>query len=729
MRIFFLAVIYCTIFSIQSVFAQNFNLQGVVTEKISGNPVYNAHVYFKGTTIGTATDRGGHFCLKNIKSGIYQLVISKLGYNRVSEKIDLKKNFIDLQYKISISDSSLDEIVVTGTSTPHHIKNAPVQTELISKRQIEQTAPSDFTELMLNISPSFDFTPRSMGPFMRLNGLSNDYILFLIDGKRMYGDIGGQTDLNRINPENVQKIEIVKGASSALYGSEAIAGVINIITRQPRQKVYLSNNTRVGGYGKWIQNNKLSINLGKFSSHTSFDRKQTDGWQLNKYELNDEKLVETDEKAVDESSDYTINQKLTYAPMQNLSIYLQGSKYERDVKKPKSVRNYGFFYDNFTYAGGAKYLLKKGNYIKADWHSDNFRYYYKYNQQHGDYANGDKIIQTEQLRDAFNIKSMVGISHAHLIIAGVDYVNEELESAGRLEGEKASAYTNAVFVQDEIKLLTDFTLVAGVRFVNHKEFGNAFTPKLAALYKLNNVNLRATYARGFKAPTLKELYYRYHYQRFNTLYLGNPSLNPQTSDYYSASVEYHSERFSASISVYQNRVNDLIDYQTVETAPEDTATGISRTRQHYNISKAQTTGADMLFNAEIGRGFTLGGGYSFVDAKNLTDDIRLENVAQNYGNIRLGYHHNWNKYHLSAVLNGRFQDEKFFEDERNAKAYNIWKLTTTHCFDIQGPFDLTVVAGINNILDYVDDSLYGSHYGTINPGRTFFTGLNIEFAR
>ena len=85
---------------------------------------------------------------------------------------------------------------------------------------------------------------------MQLNGLGNDYILILVDGKRIHGDVGGQNDLNLIDPHNIEKIEIVKGASSALYGSDAIAGVINVITKKHNEGLLAENSTRVGSYGQ-----------------------------------------------------------------------------------------------------------------------------------------------------------------------------------------------------------------------------------------------------------------------------------------------------------------------------------------------------------------------------------------------------------------------------------------------------------------------------------------------
>ena len=684
-----------------SLWAQHVSFFGKVSEKKSGEPVVGANVYFSGTTWGAVTNKDGAFVIRSVKPGNYEVIVSCVGFRRVKEEVVVPEKGTRFDCSLETSSGTLGEVVVTGTGTPHHLKSPPVQTELIDSKLITNTASPDFTDLMSSISPSFDFSPGVMGPFMQLNGLGNDYIVVMI--------------------------EVVKGASSALYGSEAIAGVINIITKKSDSKAAAVTSNRIGGHGEWIQHNSLDLNFGRFSSSTSFDRKTTDGWQLSKYEKDGDELVETDAMAQNASTDFTFDQKFSYDVTRQLNVYLQGSKYRRDVERPQSVGKYGYFYDDFSYAAGAEYLLNKTNKLTIDWSSDRFSYDYKYNQKSGDYVDGDKVKQTEQLRNALNLKGIFKLSPSHQLSAGGEYIDEELESEGRLPDEKADAYTLAAYVQDEMKIVKDLSLVAGLRYVNHKEFGSVFTPKVSVLYKLGDFNFRGTYARGFKAPTLKELYY--HYEKSGYLYLGNPDLDPQTSDYYAVSAEYIINGLSFSLTGYRNDVDDLIDYKTIETSDEDAANGIKTTRLHYNIQKAGTKGVDFLFNANLGAGFSIGGGYSYVDARNKTDDIRLDGVAENYGNFRMGYMHNWKNYQMNVNLNARLQDGKFYDDEEygNAKGYNLWNLTTVHRISGPGDFTFEITAGIDNLFDYVDDSPYGSHYGTINPGRTCFVGLQIGF--
>nr|WP_321357624.1 TonB-dependent receptor [uncultured Draconibacterium sp.] len=723
-KIYLLSV--ALLFSVLFANAQNAVLKGVVNQKSNQQPLPGAHVYFSGTTTGTATNNKGEYQLKRLKEGTYDLVVSFSGFKRVKKNITLKAGENIVNFEMEESNTSLGEIVVTGTGTPHHLKTAPVPTELISKKVIMNTGASDFNELMANVSPSFDFTPGTMGSFMTINGLGNDFILVLIDGKRMYGDVGGQNDLSRINPDDIERIEVLKGAASLLYGSDAIAGVVNIITKKSKQKINVSNTTRIREYATLQQNNSIDVNLGKFSWNGNFNLKSSDGWQNSPYEEDDDELVETDAMTQNKYKDHTFNHVLTFRATDKLELYAGNSVYQKDVFRPQSVGKYGYYYEDKTAQAGAKYLFNRTDYISLDYNYDKYLYYYKYNQESGDYVDGDKSINNDQRMNNIRLKYVNALSDKNKLTVGTDYLQEKMVSEDRLADGEAEAYTVALYAQDELTVVKNLDIVAGVRAVKHKEFGSAFTPKVSLLYKLSNFNFRGTYGHGFKAPTLKELYYAY--EKRGTLYMGNTDLDPQKSQFYSAGIEFNNEFLSASVTGYINNVDDLIDYQTIDLQDGDAENGIKKRRQHYNIDESRSQGVDFLVNAKLGAGFTIGGGYSYVDAKDVSNDIRLEGVAQNYGNVRFAYDHSWKTYHLNANIIGRFQDDKFYDDG-DAKGYDIWKLTTNHRITNLGAFILDVQLGIDNIFDYVDDSPYGSHYGTINSGRTFFAGLTINFAQ
>lgn len=148
----------------------------------------------------------------------------------------------------------LDQVVVTGTGNHQQLKNTPVPVKVITASDIKKIGITDFQSAMASLSPSLSFSGGgAMGDYMMMNGLSNKYILILINGRRLTGDVANNIDLARIDMSRIRRIEIVNGAGSSLYGSDAIAGVINIITDEPKNTLRATSNTRYEEYGQFTQ--------------------------------------------------------------------------------------------------------------------------------------------------------------------------------------------------------------------------------------------------------------------------------------------------------------------------------------------------------------------------------------------------------------------------------------------------------------------------------------------
>jgi outer membrane receptor for ferrienterochelin and colicins len=240
---------------------------------------------------------------------------------------------------ITDSTHEIGEVVITSTGTQHLLKDTPVQTEVISRKMLERYGGKSLEDILSGLTASFAFAQGDMGSQTQLNGLGNNYILILIDGKRIHGDVGGENDLGLIDPHNIERIEIVKGAQSALYGSDAMAGVINIITKKHTEKgIYADNTTRYGTHNDLRQHNTLTLNIGQFSSQTNFQFQRNDGWQ-NTAEEWAEGMVLADSRnmTVNKFRNWQLAERLTYQPTPNLQLYAEGSYY----KKIFSVRQTG----------------------------------------------------------------------------------------------------------------------------------------------------------------------------------------------------------------------------------------------------------------------------------------------------------------------------------------------------------------------------------------------------
>jgi hypothetical protein len=341
------------------------------------------------------------------------------------------------------------------------------------------------------------------------------------------------------------------------------------------------------------------------------------------------------------------------------------------------------------------------------------------------------------------IKDLVGAwkkgSEGNLQLLRPAYRTQEFNTLAQQYNQMASKQNQLVKelnqASDNLREINkELDLVMGIRGIHHNKFGFISTPKLSAMYKQGKLTYRASFARGFKTPTLKELYYYYESERMGMyrLYLGNEDLKPQKSNYISFSLEFKKNKFSTSMNVYHNEIFDMIEYKIIPTSPENKNREIEETKQRYNINRARTRGLDWIFHASLFSGFSFGGGYSYVDARNLSLDIRLNGVAEHSATCKFNYSKKWKTYKLKLNLSGQYKSDKFYleeDQERSyAKPYQLWKLTSTHQVKKSKKWNTSLVAGIDNIFDYVDDSPYGGHYGTLNPGRTLFLAIQIVFS-
>ena len=495
------------------------------------------------------------------------------------------------------SKEKLQEVVVTGTGTQHLLKDAPVQTEVISRQALKNFAGRSIEEILSQLSSSFDFEQGDMGSQIHMNGLGNSYILILIDGKRIHGDVGGGNDLGLIDPNNIERIEIVKGASSALYGSDAIAGVINIITRKHDEGLMVENKTRYGTHNDVRQHNGVALRWGKISSYTNFQLQHNDGWQNTATEYTPSSaapITDSKSKTANEFTNWQIAERLSWNPTKAMELYAEGSWYQKGIyresgKYPKyDVYNYDLKYKNASATAGMKWTTVRGDLVTADVSWNKHAYYHAFTSttlaegfdEKGNfildypYFAGQKLLMSNQERTMLNVKGIFALTTTNKLSAGLEARYDYLEAPASIKGQTASDNTEAIYLQDELQLIKLLHITAGLRLNRNESFGWRLTPKLSAMLKVRDLRVRASWSQGFKTPTLKELNYQYARDMNGMiLFLGNPDLKPQTSNYYSLNAEYTIGHFNISATGYYNKLGDMI---TLVTIPNSEAPDVYR---------------------------------------------------------------------------------------------------------------------------------------------------------
>ena len=691
---------------------------------------------------------------------------------------------VEAQSDIWRSDS-LQEVVVTGTGTQHLLKNAPVQTEVITQKMLRQYGGKSLEDILAGLTASFAFNEGDMGSQMQLNGLGNSYILILIDGKRIHGDVGGENDLGLIDPHNIEKIEIVKGAQSALYGSDAMAGVVNIITKKHTEKgVFVDNSTRYGSHNDLRQHNSLVLTFGDFSSQTNFQMQRNDGWQ-NTAEEYAEAMVLTDSKnkTVNKFKNWQVAERLTYKPLKSLELYAEGSYYKKNILRPQNgthpscdVYTYDLRYNNASASLGGKWYPRgeksevrgKRDYITLDVDWNKHAYYYDYTAKHYDYVllqgeeygdqngewfsvamlPGQSKLQSDQQRVMGLLKGIFYLPYENTLNAGAEYRYDYLKAPERTETGTASDQTAALYVQDEFNMLEWLNITAGLRLVDNRSFGLRLTPKISAMLSVGDFRFRLGWSQGFKTPTVKELHYRYlHVMGSSTFFnIGNTNLDPQISNYYSANIEYRGRNFTASVTGYLNKLDNMI--ALVNVSPGEIPAGITnaylgdgstnvQARMYKNMDDARTCGLDFTLSYKVMKGLTLNAAYSYLDTKaHLYDEktermntVVIDGTAHHKWNASAMYSHTFSpSYALGISLSTRGSSTRYYQNNGNGKAYQIWRINTTHDLGKQDKMlAYRLEAGVDNIFNFVDRTMRPYHLGNNTSGTTVYGTFSIKF--
>ena len=650
---------------------------------------------------------------------------------------------------------NLNPVVVTGSGHHQRLKSTATPVHVLSAQEIREQGISTFDGALVRMMPQVSMAPNSMGSFLRLNGLGNKYILILVNGQKLNGDISNNVDLNRINMARVKRIEVLDGAASSLYGSDAIAGVINIITDQPTQDlISITSDTRVSGHGQLTESVSLDIFSKGFGSYTSFSHDRADSYRNNDLEYVKGSDTETQSSIAPLFTGYRSNivgQKFTYAPNQHLALNA-GLDYSYKITSRPETRaditggtDYEMRYKGLRWNVGGIYKFTSRNSLQANFVVDRYRYGKEYDVATKTYQIGDYVQSKKQRMMDGEIKAILGFTTNSTTIFGADWRQDHLTATSGNINEKV--YTLAAYAQHEMKFLKDFTATLGLRLTHHETFNNHLTPKVALMYAPGEFRFRATYSAGFRAPGLDELYY--HYYSVNRgkpqISFGNQDLKPEKSHYFSLNAEYRTQMIAVSLTGFINRINDMVVKENIDVNdaslmmlkrefPEMTDAEASKLVSYalyQNSDKGDIKGVQLNVSANLFPGFNLSTNYAYTYARTKSGEewTPLERSIRHTATIAADYHHAWKRYRLNVNLNGRLQSKTYYPGYEDAPGYGIWNLYTTHTFDVARWALIEPSIGIDNIFNRVDRRIDSAtrKYALYSPGTMLVVGLKVKF--
>ena len=530
-----------------------------------------------------------------------------------------------------LQEFALDDMVVTATRTESKMVDIPVNATVISAEKIADRHYLDVADALKDV-PGATVLDTGVGAYEKkvvLNG--DERVLVLVDGKRVNIDMGTMSrasyDLNQMPDVSlIERIEVVKGHGGALYGSDAVGGVINIITKKMDHS-----------YGK--------VSMG-FGSHQARDAKAmytikegktgvmvaSSKYKQGYHEYKDAKTEANKRWPV--ASTYE-NEKVSVKLSQELS---ETSNLELgyDFSKFEGVRSYS------TKAKSASFSNKKTNdfYAKYDWTvNDKDQGFIQLYRNKYDYYNAGDMYETDT---GFEAQQNITLSDNNRLVVGASYRKAKALNATSYTAEK-SINNKAVFVSDQWEFAPSWTLDAGVRYDKHSTAGIKTTWS-AGLNKKFDENSHAYFNWGqvFKAPTLDDLYYYSVMEWGSSKYenYGNPNLKPEKGDTWTIGYGTKiADKTSVNISYFQSKLEDAIDWDTTYSA--NGSVSIAR-----NVDKQKKNGMELSVGHELNDNWDLEASYTYIRVKNNDHGngyVRDANYIPNMYRFGVRYHDDlWN---------------------------------------------------------------------------------------
>ena len=647
---------------------KGYQLSGTVVDVDSDEPLAGAVLKVEGTNIVAGTNSKGEFTLVFGANKVYTVRISCMGYAPRTIQVPAVGH-PTLKIKMIPTNSNLEEVVVTGSRSERPLKDVPVITRVISQDEIKTVNPVDLNTLLEYTLPGIQFYYNSMSQTTSINyqGMDSKSVLFLVDGERISGEGSDHNiDFSRINVDNIERIEVVRGAASTLYDSRAIGGVINIITKKSSRPLNVQLSSRYAGVNGQNYGVQVGINRSRLNSQTSFGfRNRSTYWVKDKEGKTVERIA-PDGKAIEERSEprdlpvygykiWDVGQRFSYRFTDQFTAELFGSFYA-NIRPTYQGRRYHQRYEDLVMGAKGNWQMNKNNGFAFSYTFDNYAKKDDYNL----------VKLVEKVYNNINHSARLyytGTFGQHTFNAGVEAVHESLRHYMMKDTGMVSRTQFSLCVQEDWKINNALNIVVGLRGDKSPNYSFHITPKVSALYRpLSFLTFRAGYSQGYRIPTLKELYQEFNMAGMITIY-GNKDLKPEYGSQLSASVEYDRNGLNLSLSAYHNRFKNKITYEYL-------APGVNYDMRYINSDNVKTTGIEATVNYRMLCGLSFMGAYTYINDYNVKDGYNRSWIRPHSAKFNVTYKRKFGKTTESIALNSQWMSRiTRYAYDSDAKAY------------------------------------------------------------
>ena len=602
---------------------------------------------------------------------------------------------------------NIGDVVVTASRTEQAVKDSPSAVEIITREDIENLGADSLEQaLALTVGLTTEVNrvegSHSVGSQIGIRGGSSQQTLILIDGRRVRSEntteLANVYELQRVNMDDVERIEIVRGVGSSLYGSEAMGGVINIITKRPEKlhtKISTDWSSNVASIG-------LLQDFGKLNG----------GWELKLNARANDIRRHTDTGGTNMFGDkyfFNIDARKKLAANKNIDIFFDYIK--EDIEQIVGVKQ--TYYDNYRTGAGLSFngKDKRGDYELRGYYT-NFR-----RSQTGD--NDDKAEFDSTIIDG---KRSFNLGNAHRLTVGGEFRAEDYKGTRVLNPD--ILYHSALYVQDEWMPNDRLLIIPSVRYDYNNTFGSEVTAKIGSTYHLSdNTRVKVNFGSAYRAPTASELYMNWIYNPIPTMTVyvyGNRSLKPEKAINFDISFEAERGRTSGKATYFHNDIKDMIYLERIVRPlppfPPSRYVGIG----NYINTEAAIQGVEIEAKQRLGDKFTLRLTHTYLDAVD-GDGVRLPNRARNNTSLQLTYNDK-KRNGISATLWNDWIGDYAYEEAVRGTTYKRKTHGRFLNFVINKQFNDTFSAyfGVNNIL--------GEDNTVLNyDGRVWRGGVKMTF--
>ena len=624
-------------------------VSGLVLDAGTGKPIANAKVEIVKSEFATLSDAQGQFIIQHDLSGDYGIKAAMIGYDDEIKTAKVAiQNATAIDFHLERKMVALDEVVVSATRRASNLAGIPAFASVVSNQQVKSNTATDAGEL-LKSSGLLQVADYGIGSLssVSLRGSSYEQVLVLVDGDRINSSLSGGADFNNIPLNSVERIEIVRGGQSALYGADAMGGIINIVTKRSN-KDKLNTWSKIGSFGSFAWGAEVGKKVGALSALVSFSQDKSDGdfQYFDKWDR-----PRTRENAQFAKRD--VAGRLDYQ-FSRAKLAISGTHYYADKGDPGPIGQ--FNKEAFREDKSNSLLI---NYDHEP--RENFSYKLKL---HGrgtslHYANPAGPYNTDDTHKSKSVggelQTQIYLSDSSPLTTGFSLRQEDISSTavGTRERNTISGYIQqelALNIPKNFLQLRKIVLFPALRWDNYSDFDAGISPKLGVLarfFEHGNFALRASIGKSYRAPTLNELFWP-----SDAFAQGNPNLKPERSFGFEFGFNFALPCVRGSVAYFQRRSEDRIQWSPKEGGkwtPE-------------NLSEANIRGVEIEANSRTLKckdfALNLSASSAFLKAQDARERQLLyqPKFSANYG-LRVAYKSLW------AQLEGLYNSKRYYTRE------------------------------------------------------------------